>query len=440
MLQAPKPRTEPGVAVFVESAFRGKMPAAIPFCQANNSVLTLATHLKRHNSGSPRTLYQYVNGIIRFSRWLQKSPDQMVSECRDAEGDPIAKRVSQYGLLLDDFAGCLQDEELAPGTINNHVKGAKQLFRANGLTVELPHKLSKRVLYNDHSPTAEMVQRLIDLADTRGKVIVSFLTLGGFREETLSLLKYRHVKRDLENGILPLHVHVESQITKGKYADYDTYLGAEAVEYLKLYLDERRTSGTYRVSQANQDRKTPPETITDDSPLIRNDNLNRKTRKFDPVTPGRIWSYLHDLYVKAGLIKNDGSVRYELRVHTLRKFFKTQLIASGVPESHVKFMMGHVTDTYNDVASKGVEFLRASYAASGLSIRPRTQVSKIDMLKQVARAWGLDPDKILTTDTIAHPHRTFASALERDQSHNDTLARALKEAVKKDLLTGGDSQ
>jgi len=59
--------------------------------------------------------------------------------------------------------------------------------------------------------------------------------MGGFREGTLVKLRYRHVADDLERGIVPLHVHVEAEITKGKYADYNTFLGAEAVEYLRLY-------------------------------------------------------------------------------------------------------------------------------------------------------------------------------------------------------------
>jgi len=37
-----------------------------------------------------------------------------------------------------------------------------------------------------------------------------------------------------------VHVHVEAEITKGKYGDYDTFLGHEAVDYIRAYLDMRR--------------------------------------------------------------------------------------------------------------------------------------------------------------------------------------------------------
>jgi hypothetical protein len=82
-----------------------------------------------------------------------------------------------------------------------------------------------------------------------------------FREGTLTKLKYSHVKEDLERGLIPLHIRVEIEITKGKYAAYDSFLGVEAVEYLKLYLDSRR--------KGSPDGKIPPEEIAEDSPLIQ---------------------------------------------------------------------------------------------------------------------------------------------------------------------------
>ncbi len=74
------------------------------------------------------------------------------------------------------------------------------------------------------------------------------LALDAFREETLSKLLYRHVQEDLENNITPIHVHIEAEITKGKYQDYDIFLGAEAAQYLKLYIDQR-IKGTNKIPQ-----------------------------------------------------------------------------------------------------------------------------------------------------------------------------------------------
>ena len=54
---------------------------------------------------------------------------------------------------------------------------------------------------------------------------------------------------------------------------------------------------------------------------------------------------------------------YELRVHSLRKYFKTQLLALGVQPDYVDYMMGHTVDTYHDVQMKGVDFCATSTQA-----------------------------------------------------------------------------
>ena len=47
---------------------------------------------------------------------------------------------------------------------------------------------------------------------------------------------------------------------------------------------------------------------------------------------------------------------------------------------------------------KGIEYLRGIYLAAGLSIKPKTRLSKIDALKEIIRTWGLNPEEILPRD------------------------------------------
>jgi site-specific recombinase XerD len=225
---------------YIIDALLTRMPSLVPFTFHNASTIELAKHLLRHRTGSPATLYQYIYGVHRFSLWTNTQPDQLIKTCQDEDGDPKSKALAQTSRMLDDFVANLQAENLAPGTVSNHVKGVKALFRASNLKLELPYSLSKRSVYEDRAPTPEELQRILDIADLRERVIITMLALGGFRIGTLVKLQYRHVKRDLERDITPIHVHVEAEITKGKYHDYDTFLGQEAADYLKAYLDSRR--------------------------------------------------------------------------------------------------------------------------------------------------------------------------------------------------------
>jgi hypothetical protein len=406
---------------FVIDSLCWKMPSLVPFTLYNASTLEVARHLLNHRIGSSGTLYQYVYGINRFSKWLKIQPDQMIQSCQDADGDPNPKALSKYSKLLDNFAGELKAQRLAPGSISNHIKGVKALFRSNNLILQLVYSPSKRGIYKDRSPKPEELADLIVNADIRIKTVLSMLSLGGFRSGTLVKLQYRHVKRDLEKGIVPVHVHVEAEITKGKYHDYDTFLGQEAVDYLSVYLQKRRI-GT---------DKLPPEDIDDYSPLIR----NAQSKKPVPITVSAVHKLVHDSYVAANLVPKKLVVgrRYDLRVHSIRKYFKTQLASLGINRDYIEYMMGHTIDTYHDIEMKGIEFLRGIYVSSGLSIKPKTKVSKIDALKEIIRGWGLNPDEILTKEALTRPNATVISQDELQEKQMRLLSLALKQEVLKEI-------
>ena len=408
---------------YVADSFSGKMPSLIPFAIQNDSVLKLASYLLKYTTGSRYTLYQYVFGVHRFCKWIGKSPDEITKE---ASMDKSV--VERYVLKLDDFIGDLQAEGLAPGTINNHVKGVKALFRVNGIGLTLPFRVPKSIRYPDRAPTPEELARVIDVADLRDKVIVSLLALSGVRIGTLAKLRYRHVKLDLEKGVIPVHMRIEAEITKGKYHDYDTFIGSECVEYLKVYLRARRL-GNERL-ECGRKRGMPPEEIVDSSPLIRNEHK----AVVEAISPSMVHYVVHGLYCRAGLIEKGGKVRYDLRAHSIRKYFRTQLGAiSTIPTDYIDYMMGHTISTYNDIKMKGVEFLRNLYASSGLSIKPKTRLSKLEQLKIFVESLGFNPNEVLSRDALAMPHRTV---VDPEQRKIDVLNQALKEAIIKELNQG----
>jgi site-specific recombinase XerD len=303
------------------------------------------------------------------------------------------------------------------------VKAIKALYRVNGVDMKLPQPLSQRVLRKDRAPKPEELTRVLDVANLREKVIGAMLALGGFREGMLVKLQYRHVKADLEANRVPIHVHVEAEITKGKYHDYDTFLGAEAANYLGLYLEERR--------RGNPDGKILSERLVDSSPLIR----DRTSRTPKPIGEKQIYQLVHNLYFKAGLLKRNRDHVYDLKVHSLRKFFKTQLMALGVQSDYVDYMMGHTVDTYHDIQSLGVEKLRSIYASSGLAIRPKTKTCKINLIKEYIRALGVNPEEVLTREALLRPARIYMAPEAREDFQLKVLSQALKEALRRELLS-----
>jgi integrase len=300
------------------------------------------------------------------------------------------------------------------------------LFKQNGIVLNLPFTFSKRRKYPDRSPKPEELQKVIETANIREKAIVSILALSGMRIGTLAKLEYRHIMKDYEKGVLPIHLHIESDIVKGKYADYDTFLSQEAVQYIETYLESRKI-GT---------RKIPPEIIKPDSPLIR--DLRSKEPK--PITESQIHRVINKLYKKTGVISKEKKVRYRVRPHSIRKYFKTQMTALGIINSdYIEYMMGHVTDTYNDVQGLGMEHLRQIYASSGLSIRPKTEVSKLELLRGVVISLGLDPDKILSSEALVKPYRTVVDPKGNRITEMQILSKAIKKSIVEEIKTSRNS-
>lgn len=280
------------------------------------------------------------------------------------------------------------------------------------IEVSLPVRYKMRVTYKDRAPTPEEIRKLIEVASLRDKAIIAMLATGGFRISTLLGLKYGDVREELEAGRVPLHIHVPAELNKGKFCDYDTFVNEEAVHYLRLYFEQRR-KGTRRI---------PPEELTDDSPLFRTHE-----REARPLTD-RIFRYHFVKYLReAGLDRRSGKMR-EIRIHSLRKFFRTQMTALGVPVDYVEYMMGHKLSTYHDVSMKGVEFLRQVYAAANLRIFPKERVDLVDVLREIIRARGEDPSRYLREESLKR-----GRPLTREEE-KEVYSLTIWEMLRKELL------
>jgi len=408
---------EKGLLAYVLESLVPTRPTLIPFVLNNQSLIRMARHFLRHCSASRMSVYAYANDVAIYSRFLENSPDMIINDVKSGGNIPDAIKVQNHIGFLEEYLAKLQDDGLSPGRVHGAVKHIRTFYRTNGVVVNLQEKLSRRVVNKDRSPQPEELVRVLEVADLRGKVVVSLLALGGFRENVLAHLQYRHVRDDLEKGIVPIHVHVDIELVKAKIADHDTFLGGEGAEFLKLYMIDRQ--------KGSADGRHPPEMLNDNSPLIR-DVTSHEPRG---VGPKQIRTIVRGLYRKAGLLKTRNGRLYDLRTHSLRKYFKTQHVALGVPEPIVDYWMGHVTDVYNDTQSLGIEKLRQIYANAKLSIRPRTRVSKIEALKEMVRAMGLQPEQVLNSEALTNPAATYVGQEPLLDHQAQVLSKKLRELI-----------
>jgi len=381
----------------------------------------------------------YAEGVSLYSRRLQTSPDQIIADVKTDGVHVDPDRLANHTGFLEKCVAELQDNKRSPGRIHGYVRQVRSFYRVNGIEMPKLQLPRDRVVSKDRAPSQEELQKLVDVADPRERLIVTTLALSGLREGTVSALRYKHVREDLEKDVTPVHVHVSAEETKGKYGDYDTFLGQEAADALRLHLEQRRRGTLLQYRHGKPSEYMPPEDINDESPLIR----DVKSATPRPIGEKAIYKIIHNLYHRAGLLKPTSRGGYDLRAHSLRKFFKTQMISLGVDESYVDYMMGHVLDTYHDVQSKGVDYIRSIYAKADLRIRPRAPdemtVAK-RVIKQLIRGFGPESASLIFQEALAEPQMAYVNGQEREEQELQQLTSALIRRIKQEqnspVITG----
>jgi len=94
--------------------------------------------------------------------------------------------------------------------------------------------------------------------------------------------------------------------------------------------------------------------------------------------------------------------------------------------------MGKTIDTYEDVQSLGIETLRNLYNAAELRFRSKTKANKIEQLKEIIRAWGENPEELLSRDALSRGNITETE--NQTATHQlSILAEQLKQTIKKEV-------
>ena len=349
------------------------------FTLSNQSTIKTAWKLYSLTQ-SKATLHNYIYGIYYFCKRLSLTPDQLVAVYRlgNEASEETTRRIIK--IVERDRA-----RNLTPSSCKVMLAYLESFFRFNGLDVKISDRINWpriRRWYASESPKPEEVAKMIDLAPTlRDKAMIAILATSGLRIGTLLQLRYKHIMEDLEANRIPCMIKVDADITKGKYAPYTTFMNEEAVYYLKLYLDERRRGSKY----------IPPETITPETPLFV-----LKKRDPEPLSYHAFKEIFRKIIGKMNVEKK-GERRYRYSIHSLRKFFKTQMLARGVEDALVDFWMGHVTDAYTRFRDMDVDWMRNKYLSANLRIREaETDERQLkELLKNIVRQYGYDPERFI---------------------------------------------
>ena len=180
--------------------------------------------------------------------------------------------------------------------------------------------------------SVEEATKLINLLPFRAKVVAVCQLQSGIRITELLRLKYKELAEGLEKDRMPLKVPLRND--NGR--EYFTYLGEDAVNLLKLYL-QHRASLTGRQIKQDEYIFIPEQ---------------KETRKLEPLKRDFIQRQILRTVLRSGFSNRnshkDLTWRQNYHTHAFRHIFRTECAHAGIPNEIAEFWMGH---------DRGVEYI-----------------------------------------------------------------------------------
>lgn len=325
-------------------------------------------------TGSKGTQRNYLLWFKEYVDFAKKDPDRLIAERKVhlKNDDESIKRKHEES--AQEWYNYLRNErKLSPNTSASMIACVRSFYKANYVDLKL-RTPQTWVIKESKIPTREELKKMIDSCNNlRDKALILIQAQSGLSNSDIIKLKYGYIREQFELGKNPIKVTLVREKEK---VHFSTFIGTDAIEALKVYLNYRR----------NGTKKLEPEILTDDSPLLA-------TFDRQPITSTRT---IHDIIASTSMrvgLKN-------VHPHALRKYFASALRNAGVNETIVEYMMGHklpaVKKAYFSEQELEDSYRRAEpYLSISQSSSMEIEQTKRDILRTMAKSLGIDPEQIV---------------------------------------------
>jgi site-specific recombinase XerC len=296
------------------------------------------------HSNSSRTRYNYLLVFQSFCKFIGKKASQIIKEYEASIDRDFRRKYAEY---VKAFMTCQQTKGIAPNTISTRIGIIKSFFKYNDLPLRFTPTINPRMLYHNRDITHEEIKLILNASRPRERAFYAIMAQSGLRPNTICNLKYENIKEDFENNRIPCRIEIPQEIAKGKYHSYFTFIGKEAVKYLKSYLVIRPK-------------------IDDEDYLFLSDD---KRKKVNPKSISKFFAQtvkkLHEKEMMELKQKKENKP-HDIRLYNLRKWFRKYANQAGF--EFVQFWMGHTVNAGQDkhYRPKDVEYHRKLYAEKAM--------------------------------------------------------------------------
>ncbi len=297
--------------------------------------------LENYTSTSTKNAYR--TGIKKFLQFifnlsnkelgkdveLEKLADEYFNSKRDFERD------------LVDFAVYLSKNNVPPKSAGVYLAAVKEWFIFNGIELsqrvlkEIKHKKPKGgVKTVQEELSKEMLKTILNHCDIRRKCLFMFLATTGCRISEALSIELDDLRLDLD----PAEVIIRETKT-GEVRI--VFLTEEMKEVLQQWLKVREKFLYESYKRTENFRKVGKTQI----------NLNdKRVFPFHKVTVEEWWI---EVLEKTGYLRRDKVTgRATITLHSLRKYFRTQLVKAEIPYELIDAFMGHNRQSLQQIYTK----------------------------------------------------------------------------------------
>ncbi len=307
-------------------------------------------------------------------------------------------------------------KKLAASTVANYVSAIKSRIKYDGIQlirdIRIPNRHLHPTIATEVVPTKGQIISFLRNAKPSSQVIVALIGFLGVRFNVIGDLRISDFPemRISDKKVLfekmPTRVKIRAGLSKNK-KEYQTFLIEFGCMILKNWLELRIRQG----EQLDSDSLIIPTNSEEDASLRRRANIMAR----------RLYTVFN---------KTD----YKSRPYSIKDFFATALLNSGIQQNYQTFFMGHTGPMQNEYSvrrqqpAEQIELMRKLFKEK---IEPHlipqenhSQVAVKDAFKKLAKGMGLEvKDEANTDETIEKIAMVYSAA------KND-LKNRLKTAIK----------
>lgn len=116
------------------------------------------------------------------------------------------------------------------------VGAVKSFFKYSDLPLSMIPQAMSGIIFHNRDLTKDEIIQIMSLSKIREKAFFTIMAQSGLRPHTMNQLRLKNMER-LDKA--PCKICVPEEIAKGKFGSYVTFIGPDALKYLKQYLATR---------------------------------------------------------------------------------------------------------------------------------------------------------------------------------------------------------